>query len=90
MEWCIREIWCTSIKFIYATCVTHDPYTDIYPVINIHIYTLQACTESQIKLLKMFESADQDGDGDLSLTEFMLAESWWLRCTLNPTNAHLF
>jgi len=51
---------------------------------------MQACTEAQIRLLKMFESADLNGDGQLSLTEFMLAESWWLRCTLNPSHAHLF
>ena len=51
---------------------------------------MQACTEAQIRLLKMFESADLNGDGKLSLTEFMLAESWWLRCTLNPSHAHLF
>ncbi len=51
---------------------------------------MQACTEAQIRLLKMFESADSNGDGQLSLTEFMLAESWWLRCTLNPSHAHLF
>lgn len=51
---------------------------------------MQACTEAQIRLLKMFESSDTNGDGQLSLTEFMLAESWWLRCTLNPSHAHLF
>jgi Ca2+-binding EF-hand superfamily protein len=51
---------------------------------------LQACNEAQVKQLKMFASADVNGDGQLSLTEFMLAESWWLRCTLNPTKAHLF
>lgn len=51
---------------------------------------MQACTEAQIRLLKMFEASDLNGDGNLSLTEFMLAESWWLRCTLNPSHAHLF
>lgn len=51
---------------------------------------LQACNEAQAKQLKMFAAADMNGDGSLSLTEFMLAESWWLRCTLNPEKAHLF
>ena len=51
---------------------------------------LQACNEAQVKQLKMLVAADINSDGMLSLTEFMLAESWWLRCTLNPSKAHLF
>ena len=51
---------------------------------------LQACNEAQVKQLKMLVAADINSDGQLSLTEFMLAESWWLRCTLNPQKAHLF
>ena len=51
---------------------------------------LQACNEAQVKQLKMLVAADINSDGQLSLTEFMLAESWWLRCTLNPSKAHLF
>ena len=51
---------------------------------------LQACNEAQVKQLKMLTAADINSDGMLSLTEFMLAESWWLRCTLNPAKAHLF
>lgn len=51
---------------------------------------LQQLTESQNKLIKMFIMADADGDGSLSFTEFLLAEAWWLRCTLNPDHAHLF
>ena len=51
---------------------------------------LQACNEAQVKQIKMLVAADINNDGMLSLTEFMLAESWWLRCTLNPAKAHLF
>lgn len=50
----------------------------------------QHISESQGKLYKMFDAADTNGDGILSFTEFMLAEAWWLRCTLNPENAHMF
>lgn len=51
---------------------------------------LQQLQESQIKLLKMFEAADLNGDGSISFTEFILAEAWWLRCTINPDRVHLF
>ncbi len=51
---------------------------------------LQQIQESQITLLKMFEAADLNGDGIISFTEFILAESWWLRCTINPDRVHLF
>jgi Ca2+-binding EF-hand superfamily protein len=51
---------------------------------------LQQLQESQIKLLKMFEAADLNGDGSISFTEFILAEAWWLRCTINPERIHLF
>jgi len=51
---------------------------------------LQSLHESQNKLLKMFEAADTNGDGILSFTEFIMAEAWWLRCTINPERAHLF
>lgn len=50
----------------------------------------QQLTEAQSKLIRMFEHADIDGDGHLSFTEFLLAEAYWLRCTLNPENASLF
>ena len=51
---------------------------------------LQQLTESQNKMLKMFAMSDLDGNKELSFTEFMLAESWWLKCSINPDHAHLF
>ena len=51
---------------------------------------LQSLQEAQGKLLKMFEAADLNGDGVISFTEFIMAEAWWLRCTINPEKAHLF
>ena len=50
----------------------------------------QQLTEVQSKLIKMFENADVDGNGSLSFTEFLLAEAYWLRCTLNPEHHALF
>ena len=51
---------------------------------------LQHLTESQNKMLKMFNMADVNGDGSLNFTEFLLAEAWWMRCSINPDHAHLF
>lgn len=51
---------------------------------------MQSLLETQSKLLKMFEAADVNGDGIISFTEFVMAEAWWLRCTVNPNRAHLF
>jgi Ca2+-binding EF-hand superfamily protein len=51
---------------------------------------LQHLTESQNKMLKMFSMADLDGNGELSYTEFILAEAWFMRCAINPDHAHLF
>ncbi len=51
---------------------------------------LQQVHEAQSKLLHMFEAADTNGDGVISFTEFIMAEAWWLRCTINPEKAHLF
>ena len=50
----------------------------------------QQLVESQNKLIHMFDAADIDGNGKLSLGEFMLAEAWWLRCTMNPEHMHMF
>jgi Ca2+-binding EF-hand superfamily protein len=51
---------------------------------------LQQLNESQVKLVKMFEAADINQDGKLTKDEFVLAEAWWMHCTLNPEHAHLF
>lgn len=51
---------------------------------------LEQMRESQTKLIDMFEAADLDHNGVISFTEFIMAEAWWLRCTLNPEKAHLF
>lgn len=51
---------------------------------------IQQINEAQAKLIRMFDSADLNGDGLLSLTEFQLAEAWFLRCALNPEKSHLF
>ena len=51
---------------------------------------LQQLTESQNKLIKMFQMADLDGNGELNFTEFLLAEAWFMRCAINPDHAHLF
>ena len=51
---------------------------------------LQQINEAQTKLIRMFDCADLNGDGVLSLTEFSLAEAWFMRCALNPEKQHLF
>lgn len=51
---------------------------------------LQHLSESQVKLIKMFHAADLNRDNTLSFDEFVLAEAWWMHCTLNPDSAHLF
>lgn len=50
----------------------------------------QQLNESQTKLMHMFDAADIDGNGKLSLNEFMLAEAWWMRCTMNPDHVPMF
>lgn len=50
----------------------------------------QQIREAQNKLIKMFDAADLNGDGLISFTEFIMAEAWWQRCTINPDRAHLF
>ena len=50
----------------------------------------QQLGEAQNKLLRMFENCDVNGDGLVNFSEFLLAEAWWLRCTINPEHASLF
>jgi Ca2+-binding EF-hand superfamily protein len=76
----------------YAEFISHD---DVSPAeleqadVNRKEY-LQHLNEAQAKLLTMFDAADVNHDGILSLHEFLLAESWWLQCALNPEGTHLF
>ena len=56
---------------------------------NRKLYISQL-NESQSKLLQVFEAADTNQDGVISFKEFLLAEAWWLRCSLNPDQQHLF
>ncbi len=51
---------------------------------------LQQLSESQNKMLQMFEACDVNGDGKIAHTEFQLMEAWWLKCALNPSQAPLF
>lgn len=51
---------------------------------------LQRLEEAEFAMIKMFNAADVNGDGLVSFTEFMIAEAWWLKCTLNPEKMHLF
>jgi hypothetical protein len=50
----------------------------------------QQLGEAQNKLVRMFENCDINGDGQVNFSEFLLAEAWWLRCTINPEHASLF
>jgi Ca2+-binding EF-hand superfamily protein len=50
----------------------------------------QQLGEAQNKLVRMFENCDVNGDGQVNFSEFLLAEAWWLRCTINPEHASLF
>ena len=38
MEWCIRQLWCSSTIFCSITSIAYNNYTDIYPILNIYIY----------------------------------------------------
>lgn len=50
----------------------------------------QQLNESQNKLVRVFNNCDVNGDGKVTFAEFLLAEAWWLRCTINPEHATLF
>ena len=51
---------------------------------------LQNLKEAEHALINMFENADTDGDGELSMNEFALAEAWWMKSTMNPEKLALF
>ena len=51
---------------------------------------LQNLKEAEHSLISMFENADMDGDGQLSMNEFALAEAWWMKSTMNPEKLALF
>ena len=51
---------------------------------------LQNLKEAEHSLITMFENADMDGDGQLSINEFALAEAWWMKSTMNPSKLALF
>ena len=73
--------------------ILNDPQTirsDIERADEYKRQHFQHLEESQAMILKMFDAADSNHDGVLSFTEFMLAEAWWLKCTLNPEKIHLF
>ena len=38
MEWCIRQLWCSSIILYNITSIAYNHYTNIYPLLNIYIY----------------------------------------------------
>lgn len=50
----------------------------------------QQLNEAYNRLMDMFQAMDVDGNQQLSKEEFMLAEAWWMKCTINPTGAVLF
>lgn len=50
----------------------------------------QQLNEAYSRLMDMFQAMDVDGNQQLSKEEFMLAEAWWMKCTINPTGAVLF
>jgi len=50
----------------------------------------QKIQEAQDKMLSMYEHADLDGNGRLTLEEFALAESWWMKCTIDPDKIAVF
>lgn len=63
---------------------------EVHSAENSKAQYFQQLNESQNKLVGMFDAADTNGDGVISFTEFIMAEAWWLRCTLNPDTCHLF
>jgi hypothetical protein len=50
----------------------------------------QKLADMELRMIKMFEKADVDGNGSISIQEFLLAEAWWRRSVLNPEKIKLF
>ena len=38
VEWCFRQLWCSSIIFYNITSIGYNRHTDIYPLLNIKTY----------------------------------------------------
>lgn len=82
-----RELIEAKFQQVVSTGLTADELRQAEESRQQH---LQHLSESQVRLMKMFEAADINQDGQLSKEEFILAEAWWMHCTLNPEHAHLF
>lgn len=83
----------TTIEEQYQNYLKQDTtlsYNEIKVAEQYKNEYIQQLEEAQSKLKKILEASDIDGNGSISFTEFMLAEAWWLRCTINPDRAHLF
>ena len=51
VEQCTRQRLCPSIIFYKVASIAHDQYTDIYSLLNIHIYTYAIQGKDGIKNL---------------------------------------
>ena len=56
----------------------------------MHAEHLAKIQEAEEKMVLMFNSADIDGNGLLSWTEYSLAEAHWLSSSINPDKVNLF
>lgn len=95
MEELVRERTNEKKEYIEAKFqeAINDPETSAEDIQRAEEYKrqhFQHLDEAQTMIIKMFDAADSNRDGVLSFTEFMLAEAWWIRCTLNPERIHLF
>ena len=50
----------------------------------------QKIVDAEKRMILMFNKADTDGDGRLTLQEFTLAEIWWRKTTVNPAKVSMF
>ncbi len=56
-------------------------------VLQMHQERLTYASE---QLRQMLKNADVNGDGVVSFQEYVMAEAWWRRSTLNPGRVPLF